>query len=427
MSARIEHSLSHTGVPPSNVGESPGYDVAAVRRDFPILTQKMRGRPLIYLDNAASAQKPQCVIDAISNFYAREYANIHRGIYELSEMATRRYEDARSRVQRFIGARSTDEIVFVRNATEAINLIAGSFGRRLVAGDEILITTMEHHANIVPWQLLCESTGAVLRVAPVNDRGELLLDELEKYLTPRTRLFALTHASNALGTLNPVHELTAAAHTRGIPILIDGAQAVPRLPVNVSAIDCDFYAFSGHKLYGPSGIGVLYGKRELLADLPPYQGGGEMITSVSFEKTLYKAPPHRFEAGTPHIAGAVGLAAAIDYLEKIGMQAVFRHETELLEYGTEQLSRIPGLRLIGTAAHKVGVLSFVIEGIHPHDIGTVLDQAGIAIRAGHHCAQPVLERMGVPATARASLGLFNTRADLDALVRGLYKTLEVFR
>jgi cysteine desulfurase/selenocysteine lyase len=402
------------------------FDVERVRGDFPILQQQSHGRPLVFLDSAASAQKPLQVIDAMSEFYRRDYANIHRGVYELSQRATEAFEGARDKVRDFLNAESR-EIVFVRGATEAINLVASTCGReRVGAGDEILITAMEHHSNIVPWQLLCEEKGAVLEVAPIDDRGELLMDEFEKRLSPRTRMVAVTHVSNALGTVNPVREIAELAHARGVPVLVDGAQAVSHTPVDVRDIDCDFYAISGHKLFGPSGVGALYGKAELLEDMPPYQGGGEMILSVTFEGSTFKEIPHKFEAGTPDIAGAVGLGAAIDYVNGVGYDGIAAHEDDLLAYGTALLEEIPGLRIIGTASEKASVLSFVLDGIHPHDVGTILDQEGIAVRTGHHCAQPVMERFGIPATTRASLALYNTRADLDALVHGIRGVQEIF-
>jgi cysteine desulfurase/selenocysteine lyase len=404
------------------------FEVERIRKDFPILSRSMRGRPLVFLDSAASAQKPQAVLDAIADLYSNHYANIHRGLYELSETATRLHEEAREKVRALLNAAQPREIVFTRNATEAINLVAQSYGRtRVGAGDEILITCMEHHANIVPWQMLCEEKGARLRVAPVSDAGELLLDELPALIGPRTRLLAVTHVSNVLGTVNPVRRIIEAAHARGVPVLVDGAQAVPRLAVDVQELGCDFYVFSGHKLYGPTGIGALYARAELLEAMPPYQGGGEMISSVSFEKTTYNEIPYKFEAGTPDIAGAIGLTAAIDYVEAIGLDRIAAHEQALLDYGTELLSRIPEVRLIGTAREKTGVLSFVVEGVHPHDIGTILDGEGIAIRAGHHCAQPLMDRLGLPSTARASLGLYNDKSDLDRLAEGIRKVIEIFR
>jgi cysteine desulfurase/selenocysteine lyase len=387
----------------------------------------MRGKPLVYLDSAASAQKPAAVIEAIRSFYETSYANIHRGVYELSELATRLHDEARVKVQRLLGAADPREIVFVRNATEAINLVAWSWGRaNLRPGDEILITALEHHSNIVPWQLLCEEKGARLVVAPIDDRGELLLPAFEALLGARTRLVALTHVSNALGTVLPVAKLAALARSAGARVLVDGAQAVPRMPVDVRALGCDFYAFSGHKLYGPTGIGCLYGRLELLEAMPPWMGGGDMISEVRFEKTTFADVPQRFEAGTPDIAGAVGLGAAIDYVTGLGLSRIAEHERELLAYGTALLSEIPELRIVGTAREKIGVLSFVVKGVHPHDVGTILEQEGVAIRAGHHCAQPLMERLGLPATARASLGVYNTREDLDRLAAGVRKVRELF-
>jgi len=403
------------------------FNVERIRADFPILKQKVHGRPLVYLDNAATTQKPQAVLDALQRFYTTECANVHRGVHLLSERATHDYEEARAKVQRFLNAAETREIVFVRGATEGINLVASSYGRQHVGpGDEVLITAMEHHSNIVPWQILCQERGARLRVAPINDRGELVLEEFESLLGPKTRLVAVAHVSNALGTINPVRQIIDSAHRRGVPVLVDGAQAVAHLPVDVRELDCDFYVFSGHKVFGPTGIGVLYGKAQLLEDMPPYQGGGDMIRSVTFEKTIYNDLPYRFEAGTPNIAGVIGLGAALDYLGGLGLEAVEAHEHEVLAYGTEGLATVPGLRLIGTAREKTGVLSFVLEGVHPHDLGTILDREGIAIRTGHHCAQPVMQRFGVPATARASLACYNTRAEIDLLVRGIHKVREVF-
>jgi cysteine desulfurase/selenocysteine lyase len=401
--------------------------VEHVRRDFPILRRTMRGRPLVYLDSASSAQKPRAVIDAVTALYESEYANIHRGLYELSELSTRRYDEARAKTARLLGAASPREVVFTRGTTEAINLVAQSFGRANVReGDEILVTTMEHHSDIVPWQMLCEEKGARLRVAPIDERGELLLDELERLVGDRTRLVAVAHVSNALGTVNPVREVAAIAHRAGALCLVDGAQAAPRMAVDVREIGCDFYAFSGHKLYGPTGIGALYARREILDAMPPWQGGGDMIEEVHFEKTKYAEAPQRFEAGTPDIAGAVGLGAAIDYVTGLGLDRVARHEAELLAYGTELLAEIPELTIVGRAREKVGVISFVLDGVHPHDVGTVLDQEGVAIRAGHHCAQPLMERLGLAATARASLGVYNTRADIERLAEGVRKVLEVF-
>jgi cysteine desulfurase/selenocysteine lyase len=397
------------------------------RTDFPILKTKIHGRPLVYLDNAATTQKPLAVMDAELKFYRDYNANVHRSIHTLSQWATDAFEAARGKVQRFLNAASPDEIVFVRGTTEAINLVAQSYGRSHVkAGDEIVVTTMDHHSNIVPWQLLCQQTGAALRAAPINDMGELDMDAFDSLLSERTRLVAVAHVSNSMGTINPVKTIIEHAHLRNIPVLLDGAQAIAHLPVDVQALDCDFYAFSGHKLYGPTGIGVLYGKAALLEAMPPYQGGGEMISSVSFEGTTFKDLPYKFEAGTPNIAGAIGLGAAVDYVSAIGLDAIAAHESALLIYATPLLSKIPGLRLIGTAREKTGILSFVIEGIHPHDIGTILDGDGVALRAGHHCTMPLMARFGVPATARASFALYNTRQEVEALVASIYKAKEVF-
>ncbi|ABA58940.1 cysteine desulfurase [Nitrosococcus oceani] len=402
------------------------FEIERARADFPVLQQEVHGKPLVYLDNAATMQKPRQVTEAIDHYYRWDNANIHRAVHQLSERATQAYEAARNKVQHFINAARREEIVFVRGTTEAINLVAQSFGRsRLQAGDEILLSHMEHHSNIVPWQLLCEQTGAVLKVVPIDDTGELLLDEYERCLSPRTRLVAMVHASNVLGTINPAQKIIELAHARGIPVLLDGAQTVPHMPVDVQELDCDFYAFSAHKMVGPTGIGVLYGKREWLEAMPPYQGGGDMILSVSFDKTLYSDLPYKFEAGTPHIAGAIGLGVAIDYLETLGMENIAAYEQELLNYGTEVLAQVPGLRFIGTAQEKVGVLSFVLEGVHPHDIGTILDHEGIAIRTGHHCAQPVMERFNIPATARASLAFYNTKAEMDVLAAGIKRVGEL--
>ena len=404
-----------------------GFDVEKVRHDFPILREKVRGRTLVYLDNAATSQKPQVVIDAISRHYERGNANIHRGVHFLSEHATEEHEAARGTVQSFLNAEEASEIIFVRGATEAINLVAQTYGRTQVGpGDEVLITAMEHHSNIVPWQILCEQKGGRLRVIPINESGELLLEEFQKLLNTRTKIVAVTQVSNALGTINPVQRIIEMAHRENIPVLVDGAQAVPHLKVDVQALDCDFYVFSGHKLYGPTGIGVLYGKSALLDAMPPYQGGGDMISSVTFEKTIYNKLPYKFEAGTPHVAGAIGLGAAIDYVNGLGMDNVAAYEHEALTYATEAVAAIPGIRLIGTAREKAGVLSFLLDSIHPHDIGTILDQEGIAIRAGHHCAQPIMQRFGIAATARASFGLYNTKEEVDALVNGIQNVREVF-
>jgi cysteine desulfurase/selenocysteine lyase len=415
-----------TGLAPHPANSLAEIDVHSIRAEFPILKRKIYGKPLVYLDNAATSQKPRFVLDAIEDYYEKENANIHRGVHYLSERATADYERVRVQAQRFLNAAKSSEIIFVRGTTEAINLVAQTYGRANVgAGDEILITAMEHHSNIVPWQMLCGEKGSKLRVAPINDRGELLLDEFEKLLGPKTKIVAITHVSNALGSVNPVKRMIEMAHRRNIPVLVDGAQAVPHMSVDVQALDCDFYAFSGHKVYGPTGIGVLYGKTALLEAMPPYQGGGDMISSVTFEKTTYNKLPYKFEAGTPDIAGVIGLGAALEYVADVGLDAIAAHEHDLLVYATEKLSAIPRLRLIGTAAEKAGVLSFVLDDIHPHDIGTILDQEGIAIRTGHHCSQPVMDRFCIPATARASFAIYNTREDVDALVKGIRKVREV--
>jgi len=408
---------------------TPPPDLSRFRADFPILGTAVHGRPLVYLDNAATTQKPRKVLEAVREFYETFNSNIHRGVHHLSERATRAYEAARDRVRRHLNASDPREIVFVRGTTEAINLVARSFVRpRLRPGDEILITLLEHHSNIVPWQMLREETGAVLRAAPVDGRGDLDLAELERRLTPRTRILSVVHVSNVLGTVNPVRRLVEMAHARGIPVLVDGAQAAAHRPIDVRALGCDFYAFSGHKVYGPTGIGVLYGKAEHLESMPPWQGGGDMILSVSLEKTTFHRSPHKFEAGTPHIAGAVGLGAALDYLaDTVGLGAIEAHERDLLGYARERLRQVEGLRLVGAPAEQAGALSFVMEGLHPHDVGTILDREGIAIRTGHHCAQPLMEHLGLPATARASFGLYNTREEVDALAAGLRKVREVFR
>ncbi len=404
-----------------------GFDVQKIRQDFPILAESIRGKPLVYLDNAASAQKPEAVIEAIRHNYRHDYANVHRGVHTLSERSTAAYEKARVTVRNFINARSEKEIIFVRGTTEAINLVAQSYGRtRIQAGDEILITWMEHHSNIVPWQILCQQTGAVLKVAPINRQGELLFDAFESLLSDKTRLVAVGHMSNALGSINPVDKIIACAHARDIPVLLDGAQAIPHRPVDVQALDCDFYAFSGHKLYGPSGIGVLYGKRELLEAMPPYQGGGDMIRKVTFKQTEYNALPYKFEAGTPNIADTIGLGAALDYVSGIGMANIAAWEHELLTYATEQAKTIKGLRLVGEAREKGAILSFTLDNVHPHDIGTMLDTVGIAVRAGHHCAMPVMDFFQIPATARASFAMYNTREEVDMLMRALSELVKVF-
>jgi len=403
------------------------YPIATIRADFPILAEKIRNKPLVYLDNAASCQKPDAVIDAISNFYRHDYANIHRGVHTLSVRATDKFEAAREKVRVFINAASSKEIIFVRGATEAINLVAQTFGKaNIKAGEEIVITAMEHHANIVPWQMLCQQTGAMLKIAPMNTQGELIYEAFETLLNDNTRLVAVAHMSNALGTINPVQKIIAAAHAKNIPVLLDGAQALPHAAVDVQALDCDFYVFSGHKLYGPSGIGVLYGKQALLETMPPYQGGGDMIRTVTFAQSTYAGLPHKFEAGTPAIADVIGLGAAIDYLNSIGMDAIAAHEADLLTYATEQAEQIQGLRIIGEAAEKGAILSFVLEHIHPHDIGTMLDSLGIAIRAGHHCAMPVMDFYHLPATARASFAMYNTQEEVDVLMAGIKGLIEAF-
>ena len=403
------------------------FDVEAVREQFPIFTVRPYGKPLAYLDSAATSQKPQAVIDAMSRFFSRDNANVHRGVHYLSERATEAYEGARAKAQGFLNASEVEEIVFTSGTTGAINLVAETYGAaHLGEGDEVLITEMEHHSNIVPWQMLCERTGAQLRVAPISDTGELLVDELKALIGERTKLVAITHVSNVLGTVNPIREVTEIAHAAGARVLVDGAQAAPHLPIDVQALGCDFYALSGHKMYGPTGIGVLYGRRELLEEMPPYQGGGDMILSVSFAKTVYNNAPYKFEAGTPNLVGVVGLGVAIDFLTGLDREALAAHEHDLLAYGTEALLRVPGLRLVGTAPAKQSILSFVLDGVHPHDIGTILDREGVAIRTGHHCAQPLLSRLGLSATARASLACYSTRAEIDALVAGLEAVQEVF-
>jgi cysteine desulfurase / selenocysteine lyase len=405
---------------------STALSVAGCRHHFPVLRQWVNGKPLVYLDNAATSQKPQVVIDAMMRYYESENSNIHRGVHYLSERATEAYEGVRRKVARFVNAANPAEIIFVRGTTEAVNLVSYSYGRKSIGpGDEVVISAMEHHSNIVPWQMVCEEKGARLRVIPMDDRGVLQLDEYENLLNERTKIVAVVHVSNALGTVNPVKEMIATAHRRGIPVLVDGAQAVPHMKVDVQDLDCDFYAFSAHKMFGPTGVGVLYGKMHHLAAMPPYQGGGDMITSVTFEKTIYNDLPYKFEAGTPNIGGGIGLGAAVDYLVELDMDAVAAHEHDLLLYATQAVQQIPGVHIIGTAPAKAGVLSFVIDGIHPHDIGSILDDEGIAIRTGHHCAQPVMKRFGVPATARASFAFYNTKEEIDALVRGIDRVKEV--
>jgi cysteine desulfurase/selenocysteine lyase len=403
------------------------FPVEKIRADFPILAEKIRNKPLVYLDNAATCQKPQAVIDSIVHLYSHDYANVHRGVHTLSVRSTDLFEGARTKVKDFINAASEKEIIFVKGATEAINLVAQTYGKaQIKAGDEIIITAMEHHSNIVPWQMLCEQTGAVLKVAPMNLQGELLYDEFEQLLNDKTKLVSVVHMSNALGTINPVKKMITAAHAKNIPVLLDGAQAIPHITVDVQALDCDFYVFSGHKLYGPTGIGVLYGKQALLEAMPPYQGGGDMIRKVTFAETEYNTLPYKFEAGTPDIAGVVGLGAAIDYLNAIGMDNIAAYEAELLAYATEKAKKINGLRIIGVAEHKGAILSFVLDKIHPHDIGTMLDSLGIAIRAGHHCAMPVMDFYQVPATARASFAMYNTKAEIDVLMNGIESLIEAF-
>lgn len=403
------------------------FDVEKIRQDFPILEQQIRGKPLVYLDNAASSQKPNVVIDAICNNYRNDYANIHRGVHTLSERSTAAYEGARNKVKDFLNAESTKEIIFVRGATEAINLVASSYGRtNIKAGDEILITAMEHHSNIVPWQMLCEQVGAILKVVPINEQGEMIYARFEQMLSAKTRLVAVAHMSNALGSINPVKDIIDAAHALNVPVLLDGAQAAPHMAVDVQELDCDFYVVSGHKLYGPSGIGVLYGKQALLEAMPPYQGGGDMIRRVTFDKSEYNTLPYKFEAGTPSIADTIGLGAALDYVSTIGMDSIAAYEYELLTYATKQAQQINGLRIIGEADDKGAILSFVLDSVHPHDIGTMLDTVGIAIRAGHHCAMPVMDFYGVPATARASFALYNTREEIDVFMEAIDELIKVF-
>ena len=403
------------------------FPVGKIRRDFPILASRVYGKPLVYLDNAASTQKPSSVIEAIRHYYTAEHSNVHRGVHYLSELATQKYEASRVKVQKYLNAGSEREIIFVRGATEAINLVAATYGKmKLKPSDEVLITGLEHHSNIVPWQMICEEKGADLRVVPIDDNGDIILDEFNRLLSGKTKIAAISHISNALGTVNPIKQMIEMAHRKGVPVLIDGAQAVPHLRVDVRDLDADFYVFSSHKVFGPTGIGILYGKTQLLESMPPYQGGGDMIKSVAFEKTIFNDIPYKFEAGTPHIEGAIGLGAAIDYVNLLDWKYVQEYERMLLQFAEEEISGIDGLKIIGTAKEKAGVISFVLEGIHPHDIGTILDREGIAIRTGHHCAQPVMQRFGIPATARASFALYNTREEVRALVRGIQKVKEVF-
>ena len=404
-----------------------GLDVERIRRDFPILGLKVKGKPLVYLDNAASSQMPQPVLDRWVRYQTTQHSNINRAVHHLSEIATAEYEAARRKLRAFINAKEEREVIFTSGTTDAINLVAHGYGRKFIgAGDEIVLTTLEHHSNIVPWQMVAEERGAKIRVVPVNERGELIQQEYLKLLGPRTKLVAMGHVSNALGTINPIREMIQAAHAQGIPVLVDGAQAVPHMQLDMQALDCDFYAFSGHKMFGPTGIGILYGKTGWLEKMRPFKGGGDMILSVTFEKTTYNVPPHKFEAGTPPIAAAITLGAAVDYLEGIGFERIHAHETDLLDYATDQVNRLPGVRIIGTAEKKAAVLSFVVDGVHPHDVGTLLNEDGVAIRTGHHCAQPVMQRFGIPATSRASFAFYNTHAEVDALVAGIRKVQKVF-
>ena len=406
---------------------STGFDVEKVRADFPVLQQQVNGKPLVYLDNGATSQKPQAVIDELVRYYTTENANVHRGVHTLSQNATEDYEGARAKVKRLLNAADDHEIVFTSGTTQGINIVAQSFGKQnLGPGDEVIVSNMEHHSNIVPWQMLREEKGVVLRVVPIGDDGELDIDEYEAMLSPRTKLVSITHVSNALGTILPAERIVASAHALGVPVLLDGAQAVPHMPVDVRKLDCDFYVFSGHKLFGPTGIGALYGKAEYLEAMPPVQGGGDMIKSVTFERTIYNDLPYKFEAGTPNIAGAIGLGAAIDYVQSVGYDSFASHEDELLDYGTKALESIEGVRIVGTSPRKAGILSFVMENVHPHDIGTILDTEGVAVRTGHHCAQPVMQRFQIPATVRASLAMYNTKEDIDALVRAIDRVIEVF-
>ena len=412
---------------PESQARNKGFDVVRIREDFPILKQKIHGKPLVYLDNGATSQKPQAVIDAVAGYYSADNSNIHRGVHALSERATARYEAARGKLRDFINAPSDTEIVLVRGTTEAINLVAQSYGRTfLQAGDEIVVSALEHHSNIVPWQILCGQVGARLRVVPINHDGEIVMDEYRRLLNERTRFVSVAHVSNALGTVVPVKEMIGLAHERRVPVLLDGAQAVPHLKVDVRDLDCDFYAFSGHKMFGPTGVGVLYGRAELLDKMPPYQGGGDMISLVTFEKTHYNVLPYKFEAGTPNIAGVIGLGAAVDYLNDLNWADVAAHENELLRYATEALAEIGPVKIIGTAKEKAGVLSFVIEHVHAHDVGTILDQEGVAVRTGHHCAMPVMQRFGVPATTRASFAFYNTVEEIDVMVKAIRRVLKVF-
>lgn len=419
--------MKNTELIATTISEADSFNVDKIREDFPILNQKIRGKPLVYLDNAATSQKPKVVIDTIQKYYYEENSNIHRGVHYLSERVTEKYEAVREKIRSYINAKQNYEIIFVSGTTAGINLIANTFGNRFIkSGDEILISALEHHSNIVPWQILCEQKGARLRVIPMNENGDLLIDEYENLLNEKTKLVAITHVSNALGTVNPIKAMVKIAHQREIPVLIDGAQAIPHLRVDVNDLDCDFYVFSGHKVFGPTGIGVLYGKEKWLHLLPPYQGGGDMIKFVSFEKTVYNDLPHKFEAGTPHIAGVIGLGSAIDYLRSLDFISVFKHEDSVLKYAIEKLSEIKRVKIIGTPKERLGVISFIIEGVHPHDVGTILDYEGIAIRAGHHCAQPVMQFFGLSATARASFAFYNKKEEVDSLISAIYKVMEVF-
>lgn len=421
--------MNHPSNPPtSDFDARSSYDVEKIRKDFPVLHRKVYGKPLIYLDNAATTQKPQAVIATLVNYYAFDNSNVHRAVHALSVQATDAYENARDKVRRFINAGESREIIFVRGTTEAINLVASSYGTAHVGkGDEVIVTTIEHHSNIVPWQRLCERAGAKLRVAPIDERGDVIVDEYKKLFCPRTKIAAVSHVSNAIGTVNPVGELIGIAHQHGVPVLLDGAQAAPHVPVDVQALDCDFFAFSGHKTYGPTGVGALYVKKRILQEMEPYQTGGDMIAAVTFEKTTYNTLPHRFEAGTPNVAGAIGLGAAIDYISGVGLKKIAAHEGDLLAYAAEAIAAIPGVRLVGTPRKRAGSISFAIEGVHPHDAGMILDREGIAVRSGHHCSQPVMDFYGVPATVRVSLGLYNTRSEIDALVSGIQVVKEVFK
>ena len=418
-------NVPHVAMKPARIA---GIDAERLRADFPILRVRVNGKPLVYLDSAASSQMPQPVLDRWIRYQTTQHSNIHRAVHYLSETATAEYEAARRKLQAFVNARDESEVIFTSGTTDAINLVAHGYGRRFIGeGDEIVLTTLEHHANIVPWQMVAQERGARIRVVPVNDRGELLIDEYLKLLGSRTRLVGVTHVSNALGTVNPVREMIAAAHDKGIPVLVDGAQAVPHMKVDVQALDCDFYAFSGHKMFGPTGIGVLYGKADWLEKMQPFKGGGDMILSVTFEKTTYNTIPFKFEAGTPPIAAAITLGAAVDYVNGIGMAEIQGHDTDIVDYATREINGIPGVRIIGTAEKKAGVISFVIDGVHPHDVGTLLNDEGVAVRTGHHCAQPVMQRYGIPATSRASFAVYNTPDEVDALVAGIRKVQKVFR